>query len=253
MKISILGSGWLGLPLAEVLCQKGFDVSSTYANSKKNLSEVSFFQYELGDDLPKALLDTNIFILTIPPGLRRNPLPYVLAKHQNLIDQLSENTFFIYTSSTSAYSKNSKGIVSEETPADGAIRTIELMIEKKFSNHLILRLGGLAGPKRPIVNILSKKRVLNNYNQPTNLLHLEDAYSSVLYGIINNLNGIYNVCATEHQEKIAVYNHWCEKLNYPILEKGDKKAEESKIVSNKKIKDKGYIFRYDSPYDFKFE
>ena len=109
MKISILGSGWLGLPLAEKLQIQKFNITSTYFNSPKNFLDISFVQYGLGDNLPHSLRNANVFILTTPPGLRRNPLSSVIENHKKLISEISENAYFIYTSSISAYG-NSKGL-----------------------------------------------------------------------------------------------------------------------------------------------
>ena len=75
MRISIIGGGWLGLPLAKHLSQSGHLVVTTKRSAdgilKLNEQEIDGIQYTLGDtlDTPELapLFDADVMIINIPP------------------------------------------------------------------------------------------------------------------------------------------------------------------------------------------
>lgn len=90
MKVSILGCGWLGFPLAKKLIEIGFEVkgSTTTENKlavlKSNkiapyLLEVS--EHKISECISDFLYNADILIIDIPPGLRK------------IIEATSEKTF----------------------------------------------------------------------------------------------------------------------------------------------------------------
>ena len=81
-KVSILGLGWLGLPLAHELMLLGFDVNGSTTNELKRVKIqeeglqsyfVKLTEGGVQGKIQDLFLDTDILILNIPPGLRRNP------------------------------------------------------------------------------------------------------------------------------------------------------------------------------------
>ena len=79
-KIAILGCGWLGLPLAKSLLSKGYEVKgSTTSESKLDVLKnagISPFQIQLEEHqiigtIEDFLKETNVLVIDIPPGLRR--------------------------------------------------------------------------------------------------------------------------------------------------------------------------------------
>ena len=79
-QISILGCGWLGLPLAVNLQQSGHNIVATCRSEDKakKLTKLGLTTqiYNLGEDLTqshlKALFSSKILVLNIPVG-RKNP------------------------------------------------------------------------------------------------------------------------------------------------------------------------------------
>jgi UDP-N-acetyl-D-mannosaminuronate dehydrogenase len=80
-KISILGCGWLGLPLAKALIENGFSVKgSTTSTDKLALLEnagITPFLIEIGENeingnVVEFLEESRILIINIPPKLRGN-------------------------------------------------------------------------------------------------------------------------------------------------------------------------------------
>ena len=79
-KISILGCGWLGFPLAKSLHSKGYEVKgSTTSESKLDVLKnagILPFQIQLEENqiignIEDFLKETDILVIDIPPGLRR--------------------------------------------------------------------------------------------------------------------------------------------------------------------------------------
>ena len=88
-QISILGCGWLGMPLAKALLQKGYKIkgSSTSEDKLEVLKSAGIqpFKIELKEekvlgDIASFLEGSEILIIDIPPGLRRNPNSNYIAK-----------------------------------------------------------------------------------------------------------------------------------------------------------------------------
>jgi len=80
--ISILGTGWLGLPLGKKLLDQGYTVkgSTTTKENLKLLSEVGIvpFNIELKEhnidgDILEFLKDTETLVMAFPPRLRKQP------------------------------------------------------------------------------------------------------------------------------------------------------------------------------------
>ncbi len=80
IKISILGCGWLGLPLAKSLLSKDYEVKgSTTSESKLEVLKnagISPFQIQLEEhqiigNIEDFLKETDVLVIDIPPELRR--------------------------------------------------------------------------------------------------------------------------------------------------------------------------------------
>ena len=80
MKVSILGCGWLGFPLAKKLIEIDFEVKgSTTSENKLDLlksNNIEPFLITISEDkitgtISEFLYDSEILIINIPPGLRK--------------------------------------------------------------------------------------------------------------------------------------------------------------------------------------
>ena len=249
--IGIIGTGWLGKALKEKL-ERANTLCFGTRSSQDDLPN-NIYKYTLGDELPNIINEAATVIVCIPPRLRRKTTlekEKIIKTHELLFNQLSTNTNLIYTSSTSVYS--GKGLMTEDSDCHGSLYEIENLIRNRFKNHLIVRLGGLAGPNRLIVDIISKKGILNNYNLPSNLLHLDDAVAAIVLAIQNNLQGTFNLCSPEHPNKWDVYTTWIKKNTLKPIIKGEPSADTKTIVSDKFINTLNFDFKYKSPLDYEF-
>jgi len=123
-QISILGCGWLGLPLAQYLLKKGYTVKgSTTTSSKIEILEeagINPFLIALGEKvegkIDDFLQDSEVLIIAIPPKLRKDLNESFVAKIKGVVPFIEKSTIkkIIFISSTSVYADDNS-IVTEQT------------------------------------------------------------------------------------------------------------------------------------------
>ena len=273
MNISILGCGWLGLPLAEQLRDNGHLVrGSTTSPEKLELlkgKNISPFLIKLSPDLDcedcEDFWDADLLIVNIPPGRGRdNVEDYHLQQIQAVVDQVKTSSikWVIFISSTSVYPEK-PGIVDEEdTKSGGAVRAsgnallkAEQLLQSQDFDTTIVRFGGLYGYDRHPAKHLAGKKNISDGEAPVNLIHRDDCI-----GIISTIidkdtrNQVFNGVSDGHPPKKVYYRAAAETLGLtpPTFESANCDQKENfKIVSNRKIKHiLGYNFRYPNPMDF---
>ncbi len=265
--ISILGAGWLGLPLGQTLAEKGYVVkgSTTRPEKVELLKEYGLLPYvfSLEPDLirgaHKDFFETDVLILNIPPG-RRDPevATSYPSKIKTLLQQIPNPKALkcIFVSSTSVYG-NQAGIVSEEsllqpsTPSGRALVEVEKLIRDQIPLSTLLRMGGLVGGSRHPGRFLAGRTGLSGGNQAINLIHLADCIGIIQAVIEQNAWGeAFNCVADGHPIKKDYYTRAAVRLGLdaPIFREED--SSTGKIVANQKVKEAlAYYFRYPDPYD----
>ena len=96
-KISIIGCGWLGFPLAKALIDKGYSVKGSTTSeaklSKLKAANIDDFLIQLtaegmvGDN-KDFLADSHTIIINIPPGIRKNSGKNHVAELQHLMSAI---------------------------------------------------------------------------------------------------------------------------------------------------------------------
>jgi nucleoside-diphosphate-sugar epimerase len=222
-QISILGCGWLGLPLAKALLAKGFSVKgSTTSEDKMAVLEskgitpyqIALFQNEIKGDLDAFLFDSKILIIDIPPKLRGNLKENFVSKIENIIPIIEKSTVekVLFVSSTSVYGE-ANAIVTEatspnpDTEGGKQLLQAERLLQSNTSfQTTILRFGGLIGEDRNPVKFLAGKTNLENPDAPINLIHQDDCIGVMLQIIATNSWGeTYNAVAPQHPSRAEYY------------------------------------------------
>jgi nucleoside-diphosphate-sugar epimerase len=271
MKISILGCGWLGLPLAERLRDQGHKIKgSTTSKEKLQLlkgKEIQPFLLELTPDLHcedcDDFWDADVLVLNIPPDRSKdNVRNFHQRQIQAVIDRLSDApiNFVVFISSTSVYPQKG-GIVSEEDTQKGkasrasgnALLKAEKMIQKESGfKTTIIRFGGLYGHDRHPIKYLAGRKNVANGNAPVNLIHRKDCITIIQQVIEQNITDqVFNGVSDGHPPKKMYYPAVAEAMDLepPIFEEDESK--EYKIVSNRKLKMMlNYKFSHPNPMDF---
>lgn len=257
-QISILGCGWLGLPLAKKLIEKGNSVKgSTTSENKLSilenvgikpfivlLSEVEGISENVNDFLNKS----EILIIDIPPKLRgENPdseKKIFVEKIKNFIPFIENSSVkkVLFVSSTSVYGDNNELITEEtvpnpETESGKQLLLVETILQKnKNFETTILRFGGLIGEDRQPVKFLAGKENLENPDAPVNLIHLNDCIG-IIEEIINKSkwNEVFNAVAPFHPTREAYYTQKAKELNLILPKFSAEKSNIKKIISSEKI------------------
>jgi nucleoside-diphosphate-sugar epimerase len=234
-QISILGCGWLGLPLAKSLLEKGFSVNgSTTSEDKLTVLEncgIKAFQIEVSQngitgDMNSFLKNSGILIIDIPPKLKSISNENFVKKIENLIPFIKKASIqkVIFISSTAVYNDN-YAIITETTQTRPETESGKqlLEVEKLFLLNMfdfsttIIRFGGLIGENRHPVYHLAGKENLGNPNAPINLIHQNDCI-----GIIERIieldcwNNTFNAVAPFHPSRKEYYTQKATELGLPL-------------------------------------
>lgn len=269
MKVSILGCGWLGLPLAKKLIEQRHIVRGSTTRAEK-LSElrragIEPLWLQLSPELKGIgwdyLLDTEVLIVNIPPRLAQTGSAFHPAQIEHLAALLKNSSVgrVIYVSSTSVYADENRTAVEDDvtTPeqsASPALVEAERIIQKVGKTWLVLRCGGLMGYERIPAKYVSGKKNLTTGHLPVNYLHRDDAVSIIetfLSLSDEAWNQVYNAVAPLHPTRREVYLGSCDPFGFvpPTFE--DNVSEPYKVISSEHLQSQTqYSFLYPNPLDF---
>ncbi len=222
-RISLLGCGWLGFPLALDLILLGFKVKGSTTSPEKvtllKASGIDPFLVQFDHSLPEPsltqLLDTDILIVSIPPGRKSVEGPENYRKMgETLIRQIPKSsvTKIIFISSTTVYSDSNKAVsesseISPETTSGKVIAEIEKSLLALPIQVLVLRLSGLFGPGRSPARFFAGKINIPNGLAPVNMIHLDEVKSLIITLIDSeSANGVYIGCTPSHPTKEEFYS-----------------------------------------------
>jgi nucleoside-diphosphate-sugar epimerase/GNAT superfamily N-acetyltransferase len=237
--ISLLGCGWLGLPLAQQLVGKNFVVKGTTTTkeklSKLEQAKISAYILDLSDldAIDQNFLESNILIIATP------------SKHyegfKNLIRSIEKSPIkkVVFISSTSIFPSNNS-VVDEQTET---LVTVLAQIENLFRNNkhfetTIVRFAGLFGYDRKPGNFVKNTKLIKNPQGFVNMIHQDDCIG-ILEKIIHlNIWGeTFNACTDSHPTRREYYTQESLKLSYTVPKFDEKSKNEYKIISNQKLKE----------------
>ncbi len=255
MNISILGSGWLGLPLAKDLLNKGHIIKGT-TTTLENLQlltaegiipyQIKLFEEGVQGDISSFLNDSEILIIDIPPGLRKDPTENFIAKIGRLKDQVDRSPLrhLIFVSSTSVFEdREDMPVYTEDDEPNGTqVNSVQLKGTEKLifsENYLtsIIRFGGLYGPGRHPVNYLSGRKNIKNPGAPVNLIHRDDCIGLINGVLGSGLSGIFHGVNPEHPLKGEYYKAIALAKNLAIPQFDQSIPSKGKIISSVRVKD----------------
>jgi nucleoside-diphosphate-sugar epimerase len=266
--ISILGCGWLGLPLAKALIVNGFSLKgSTTSEGKistlKSLGIDSFLVALDSKSITGAVEDfldgSKTLVIDIPPQLRGknsesstvNEKVFV-EKIKRLIPYIEKSTIenVLFVSSTSVYGEV-EGTITEETIPKPDTESGKQLLEAESllqSNPnfktTILRFGGLIGEDRNPIKFLAGKVNLENPGTPINFIHQEDCIGMILKIITtDSWDEIYNGVSPFHPTRETYYTQKATELALPLPQFDHSKPSNEKIILSDKVETVlGYAF-----------
>lgn len=254
-KITIIGLGWLGLPLAESLQKEGWQVAGT----KRTVSDLPVECYPLDlNDLQitpeiENLFSAEAMVIALLPSSTSPEHYFSGIKH--LVSKAMEKGLkhLIFISSTSVLPMQSGEFdESAEVEPQQLLAKVENWLINQPLECDVLRLAGLVGKKRHPVLYLAGKQNLSGAEQPVNLVHLEDCIAAISL-LLAKPNGkrIFHLCAEHHPTREAYYSEIATRFGLPDLQFSRENQPLVRIVKAEKIcRELGFVYRYPDPYYF---
>jgi nucleoside-diphosphate-sugar epimerase len=266
--ISILGCGWLGLPLGQHLVQQGYRVKGSTTTPEKldTFAEAGIEPYLLALNPGMSGRDVNDFFqadvlfLNIPPGRKRPDVESFLGDQiEATLLELHYGSvgLVVFASSTSVYEDMNSVVVELDAgkPRPWSLSGRALLdAERRLQadthfDTTVLRLAGLYGHGRHPGRFLAGRTGLDNGGAPVNLVHRDDVIAIATQIIDDDVRGhVFNVCADEHPTRKALYQQAARQLGLEVPTFASDEATSYKIVSNERVKTHlGYTFLYPDP------
>ena len=264
--ITILGCGWLGLPLAEALIKAGYQVkgSTTQEDHLETLRDAGIEPYlvELdpevnGEDITD-FLHSDILIVNIPPERRDDIVEYHIEQFSSLIDALGQSPVrsVLFVSSTSVYPSLNREVTEEDAADPEAISgqalllVEEMLMQESGFQTTVLRFGGLIGYDRnPEKYLVSMKEIVNP-DQPMNFIHRDDCVQIISEIIrLQQWGEVFNACSPLHPLRREYYARAAEVTGIPLppLASSAEPASFKIVDSTKLISALHYQFLHPDP------
>ncbi len=272
-QISILGCGWLGLPLAKALLENKISVKgSTTSVEKLSILENSGIQPYLinltptlskgeGDETIETFLeDSKTLIIDVPPKLRGSATDpssalrmTFVSKIKNVIPFIEKSTIenVLFISSTSVYGEDNL-IVTEETELNPdtesgkqLVQAEQLLQNNQNFKTTVLRFGGLIGEDRHPIKFLAGRTNIENPNAPINLIHQDDCIGIIQKIIeLNSWDQVFNAVTPFHPSRKEYYTQKAVDLNLKLPEFNSENLTFGKTILSAKIENVlGYTFK----------
>jgi len=263
MKIAIIGCGYIGKELAKNLSQNHFVVSiSNNADEIKSLSnkvQKSIVIKENDEyEISLILQDNDVIIVTLEDVIDLESVKMAQIIKKCAISMSSKKRL-IYTSKSQIYGDQQGMWVDEAFPLKAKDEESKILIdiESTFYSLIdlgwdvtILRMSKIYGHGRSICHlfkIIYKSKMTGHGEYFTNMVHIDDVVGITNYVIDHDILGIFNVVDDDHPTRQEFANQICTILNL-LRPKFDPKLADyqdyNKRISNYRIKEKGYIFKY---------
>lgn len=265
-QISILGCGWLGLPLTKALLTNEFSVKGSTTSESKlyslKSSGIDSFLIALDSksitgDIDRFLDGSQTLVIDIPPQLNRKNNDSTAAddpssslrmifveKIKTLIPHLEKSAVknVLFVSSTSVYGEINGTITEETLPKPDTESGKQLLeVEKLLQNNsnfktTILRFGGLIGEDRNPIKFLAGKQNLENPETPINFIHQDDCIGIIIKIITaDSWNEIYNGVSPFHPTREAYYSQKAAELGLPLPKFDHSKPSVNKLILGDKV------------------
>ena len=220
--MAIIGCGYVGSALADFWQQRGHSVTGTttsalcVAELKPITARVEIVAGNDLDTLQSVVQEQDTVVLSVAPTSFRavNDDVYAhtyLETAKTLVKALNQSPRvkqLIYLSSCSVYGDRRGNWVDETTsliPQDPRSQVLQeteaVLLQGSQCRTCILRLGGIYGPGRELVNMfagLAGMTLPGKGDRFTNWIHLNDIVTGIEFARTNQLQGVYNLVDDSH-------------------------------------------------------
>ncbi|SHG62234.1 Nucleoside-diphosphate-sugar epimerase [Flavobacterium micromati] len=265
-KISILGCGWLGLPLAKALLENKHQINGSTTTHEKlitlenagiqpflidvpvNLNEDSLDAKKFSTTMHHFLAGSETLIIDIPPQLRAYSDTFAantfVKKIAILIPFIERSTIenVLFVSSTSIFGEGQKTVTATSFPSPDTesgkqlLESEQLLQSNKNFKTTAIRFGGLIGANRQPAKFLAGKENLANPDAPVNLIHQQDCIGIILKIIATNCwDETFNAVTSFHPTREQYYTQKAAELNLALPKFDHSKPSIGKIIENDKV------------------
>lgn len=257
-KITIIGCGWLGLPVAKNLIQQGIEVHGT-TTREENLSILSkkdVIPHLLNLKVPNQdfsfLSESDAVLISFPPGLRKNTEEYPKQIEQ-LLEGLRQYLIqkIVFISSTSVYP--SEGTFDEDSSIVVQTEKQKIMLETELAmidyfDATVIRMGGLYGENRHPHNFIKKPQQLET-NTEINFIHQSDAVELTTQLLLAKPTGIFNGVHPHHPLKFEFYKE-CYQLKDKPYDYTTPTRQSKRVINGKRMSEIDFKFKFTSHMDY---
>lgn len=276
-RISILGCGWLGFPLAKRLLGSGITSqvkgSTTSEHKLGQFAAAGIDGYllplnpEAGLDasISEPFFDSDVIVISIPPRMSQNVAGNYSAQMRMVADAIRQSPAkeVVFVSSTGVYRDLSQTAVEpdvqlpehsaqpEMVAAENAIAA--LRPEKTVT---ILRLSGLLGYNRIPGKYVQGQKEMTTGDIPVNYIHRDDAAGIIIAIIQQGIqNETFNITAPFHPTRSEVYVDSCAQFGWdaPTFKMPEQHPPFKLISGDKFGKSYRYDFKYPDPLLFHYQ
>lgn len=232
---SILGCGWLGLPLAKSFIASGIEVKgSTTSEEKKDLLQQENIKPYLININDKGIfqdfLDTDVLLIMITSKQ--------FEAYENLVNEIEKSRVkkVIFISSTSVYPRNNKDYTEEDDTIDSLLSNVENLFKDNLHfKTTIIRFAGLFGGKRQPGNWFKDKKIPQP-NGFVNMIHREDCMAIISQIIKDAIFGeTFNACVNHHPTRKDFYINAKQSLGKPTPVFDDSQPLQYKTINPTKL------------------
>ncbi|MCU0416199.1 MAG: NAD-dependent epimerase/dehydratase family protein [Cytophagaceae bacterium] len=265
----VLGSGWLALPLAKRILERGDEVAVTTTGEVKSIrlqkegytsfvvtGKAGVWTYDTA--FTDWLSQTDIIVYAIPPGTKRSTDSTHDTDIKALLDWVTSisKPLWVYCSTTSVYPDENRILDetwdTQSSSGNSVVAKAEQYIKESGVPYIIARLGGLCGPDRMLAKYFAGKSAIPQGTAPVNLIHLQDVVQALLFMVdYGHTAEIVNIVTPEHPTKQTFYTWLCDQqgLAKPQF---DEDVIGGKTIEPAVLQRLGYTYIFKSPYEFTY-
>ena len=270
MKILIIGCGYVGMPLGELLARKGQHAfglrRSVDADGELEPRGITPIHADITSGLTH--LDANFdAIINLVSSSKGGPDEYrrvYLEGTRNILNWLSKSgrppRLYLYTSSTSVYAQADGSWANENSPAEPNSSTSQILRETEHEllssdrpfPIFILRASGIYGPGRGHLFkqfLRGEATLREDGSHWINMIHVDDLAAAIAHFIEHPslTPGIYNATDNEPVTQRDFFHWLAQQLNRPMppaapADPARKRGLTNKRVSNAKLRATGFQF-----------
>lgn len=273
-RVSILGCGWLGFPLAQRLQRDHITLetkgSTTSADKLGSFQEhgIKGYLLDLTPGFPNdatlvhSFFDSDTLLISLPPRQSKNEPGFYVKQIQAVVAEIKKSPIkeVILISSTGIYPELNRIVTEKDVSLPEESALPDMVAAENLLQSLrpditvtILRLGGLMGYNRiPGKYVKGQKNMLTG-SIPVNYIHRDDA-AGIIIGILEQglVNETFNIVSPLHPVRRDIYENSCSRFSWEAPTFAEPEiSPDFKVISGEKF-DSTYSYSFIFPDPLKF-